>query len=1055
MTVTQHDQTRLIASGFVVVRTPLLSMHEFETWAKDAERAWQNAKQAEPDYLGLLESVRRFVERTEFAEAIQIASPVLAREINAWLQGDGPTDARRLLISIAKYLTRASFRPTPFGLFAGCTLVESGESTKLKLAPRSEGRRYSRIDSDHLALVAQHLRDDPTCRRRLPLYANTTAVSVAGRLNYVETRYQDRKRHYVLTAADQTPEVAEVLARARHGALFDELAQPLLNEGFEGVEVEQFIDELIDAHLLIPDVEPSITGGNAAQILIDTLNAAGCAPDVAAAFVKVSEQLRKIDEKPLSHGANYREALQPLYGLATRVDESRLLQVDLYKPTKEASLGSKVISDAIAAVDLLARTSVWQDPLASFASAFEARYETREVRLLEALDDEVGLGFPVAHINDGAGARADVLRRREAALANLRYRAAVDRLTKVELSEAEIRQLTWPDRAPIPDAMSLFGSLIASSAAAIDRGDYHLAVTSVNGPSGVRMLGRFAHLDPTLEARIREHLASEEELSPDVVFPEVVHLPQGRIGNVTMRPVLREYELPYLGRSGAPIDRQLNLDDLWLSVDRGRLRLRSLRLDREVRPRLTSAHSYANQQHLPVYRFLCSLQDHQCHGSLFWNWGAQSNAPFLPRITRGRVVLTPARWSVSEEEIISLSAAAKRHDLQSVRAWQQERSIPRLAVLADGDNRLPVDFESSVSTLVFLHAIRGRKTASIAESLSGIGRSPIEGVEGEYANEIVVPLVRRIAFERAEPRYSRAAAAATVQNSRRVFAFGSTWVYAKLYCGSGRIDGVLRDLIAPLIREIKRLMPSTLWFFVRYADPEPHIRLRFQVANVKELSRLTEILTPSLAAAVESGVLSRLIFDTYAREVERYGGPDAITIAESIFEVDSNTALSLLTESEEFPLLHEVPRELALLAVIDRSFSDANVDHERRILLLERALGSVSSSLRKERGLAFRRRRVDLEMALSGNPTDVGMGSLHKLLDQRTAVMGPLLEQYRKLDSDGRLHVPFVDILFSLLHMCINRAIAGGTKHEPVLYDYLQRIYRSYVGRYQDARHPD
>src|SRR6185295_7783108 len=93
----------------------------------------------------------------------------------------------------------------------------------------------------------------------------------------------------------------------------------------------------------------------------------------------------------------------------------------------------------------------------------------------------------------------------------------------------------------------------------------------------------------------------------EAVFAEIVHLPEGRIGNIAARPVLRAYEIPYLGCSGAALDRQIPVTDLRVAVRGGRVRLRSERLGREVIPRLTCAHNFSRRS-LGLYRFLCALQ---------------------------------------------------------------------------------------------------------------------------------------------------------------------------------------------------------------------------------------------------------------------------------------------------------------------------------------------------------------------------------------------------------------------------------------------------------------
>ena len=141
-----------------------------------------------------------------------------------------------------------------------------------------------------------------------------------------------------------------------------------------------------------------------------------------------------------------------------------------------------------------------------------------------------------------------------------------------------------------------------------------------------------------------------------MVFAELVHLPEGRIGNVLARPVLRDHELVLLGRSGAPAERQIGVEELTVRLVGDRVALYSPRLDAEVRPRLTTAHNPA-WRGFGVYRFLAALQADGVAGALTWDWGALSHAPFLPRVTAGTVVLSRARWQLSAAEVASVTGA--------------------------------------------------------------------------------------------------------------------------------------------------------------------------------------------------------------------------------------------------------------------------------------------------------------------------------------------------------------------------------------------------------------
>src|SRR6185295_11982695 len=216
----------------------------------------------------------------------------------------------------------------------------------------------------------------------------------------------------------------------------------------------------------------------------------------------------------------------------------------------------------------------------------------------------------------------------------------------------------------------------------LDAGRFEVLWRGAGGPSGARILGRFCHADAELSALTIEHLRAEEAHRPNAIFAEIVHLPQGRIGNILARPVLRDHEIPFLGRSGAPADKQIPVSDLRVSVEGQRIILRSARLGKEVVPRLTSAHNFVRGS-LGVYRFLCMLQSQGTVGGVSWSWDALDGALFLPRVTSGRLVLQRASWWMLESEIKELVAAKGTARWKAVQAWRARRKLPRLLLLAD------------------------------------------------------------------------------------------------------------------------------------------------------------------------------------------------------------------------------------------------------------------------------------------------------------------------------------------------------------------------------------
>ena len=420
-------------------------------------------------------------------------------------------------------------------------------------------------------------------------------------------------------------------------------------------DAREFVDELIDSQLLVATAGISVTGTEPLEAFEQQLRQYPSAAETTALLESIRVQLTTIDRrgKPGLTLARYRGLGRQLEQLPAPVTLKRLVQVDMMKPTPTATLGEAVLRELSRGVEVLQRLA--PEPRASelihFREAFAARYERRAVPLVEALDEEVGIGLTLGGSIAGAaapriaglpfvGRYADhqPWGKREQLLLGLLCAALEQQQHEVVIGRAELDALEGGDTAPLPGAFAVMARVLASSQSAVDRGDFRLVLTGTDGPSGARMLGRFCHVDPTLHRMVEEHLRAEEALEPDAVFAEIVHLPHGGIGNLVFRPVLREYEISYLGQSGAPPERQLPVTDLLVSVEGEQILLHSKRLGRRVIPRLTGAHAFRIAS-LTIYRFLCLLQNDRNSPGLWFDWGALAGAPFLPRVTTGRLVL--------------------------------------------------------------------------------------------------------------------------------------------------------------------------------------------------------------------------------------------------------------------------------------------------------------------------------------------------------------------------------------------------------------------------------
>jgi thiopeptide-type bacteriocin biosynthesis protein len=1032
------------SSGFFVLRTPLLPFDELDAWTEGADEQMLERR--------LLEAY----ERPELREALYLASPQLCEMLDAW----GSEHARKWLPALVSYFERAASRPTPFGLFAGCSLGEIGEQSCLELEERHHYRRHTRLDMDYLTALVRALETEASIRQRLSFRPNSSLYRAGGRVRYAESRLDGTLRSYHLVAVDDSAELEAVLARASAGATPDELAATLAGGGIPVDEAKEFIDELIDAQVLVSDVQPALTGAEPVPALIEAMAEHEETTEPARALRVALDSLEQLDQRGLGAPPTEYRRIESLFeDQPAKPESSRLFQLDLTKPAR-ATLGRAVVDEIARALELVAKLTprVPDDPLDRFRAAFTERYEDREVPLVEALDEEIGIGFDVSQAAESApllvglklgswNGAGPPLEERHRLLLYLVGQALRDGRRQLELSPSEIDALAPAQQPRLPDALEVMATVAAASQDELDHGRFRVLLRGASGAPGAGLLARFCHADDALRARVEEHLRLEEVQRPDALFAEIVHLPEGRVGNILLRPALRSYEIPFLGRSGAHLEAQLPVTDLLVSVasdgvDSGaaeRLVLRSRRLGCEVLPRLTSAHKYSRSS-LGVYRFLCELQRQGSVDVLTWDWRPLETLPFLPRVSSGRTVLARARWNLERRDLERFTDRA-----EAFRLWCREAGLPRWIVLAHEDQELVTDLRNPLSVEALLHHLRRREQATLVELFPSPDELCVHGAEGCFTHEIVIPFVRategRTSNRRAAPR----------ESVQRRFSPGSEWLYAKLYTGNGTADRVLTDLAEPVVQAALDTGAAERWFFVRYADPHFHVRLRVNGDPRRLVREVLPLLHEKAEPLFADGVMWRLQLDTYERELRRYGGDEGIELSEELFWHDSEAVLGIVRTLWGDEGL-DARWRLAFCG-IDRLLDDFGLDLERKRVWARGRRDSfarefdVGAQTRRVLGERYRAERKALDELL-----DLEEGDDHplapgiQLLRERSWRLAPLVERLRAREQ--RLSVSLDHVLWSYAHMHANRLLRGAHRaQELVLYDLLDRVYTSRLAR--------
>ena len=1074
-------------SGFFVLRTPLLPFGELLSWGDGLQSASRHDA-SKPEALEeawaldvriLRTRLRAVLDRPEILQALYIASPALRTGIDHWRRDPDSKKGLQAERSIVRYFERMCTRPTPFGLFSGCSvgsIAKNGEKTSLNLRPRSQYRTSSRLDFDYLFALSGALRRDDALRLELTYWPNSSLRLIAGAWHYTESRLRGTARSHHLVKLEDDQFLAAALSRAAGGASVTELVDAIIAQDTEDPpseeEAREFVLELVGNDVLVPALAPLVTGEPALEDLIRQLRSFPSGVAASTTLERARHALAELDAtSPGSSPDVYEAIADDLKALPAAVDPARLYQVDMRKPVVAAHLGVAVMDELLHAAEILARFGQSHEPddLKTFRDAFSQRYDRALVPLLEALDEETGLSF-----GQQAGEAAPLLRGlQHGAAAQPGQRNGVDstavllrklalggqRLRELELAETELPPLAAG--YSLPDSFCLFATLVGSPAA-VAAGDFQLFLRGGVGPSGARLFGRFCHADPELERCVRQHLREEERHDPDAVYAEIVYVPEGRVGNVICRPSLRDYEIPYLGRSGAPGDRQLPLTDLLIGMEGSQLVVRSRRLGKRVIPRLTSAHGFMNPTLPAVYRLLCSMQHQGKKYVPSFSWGALDSTESLPRVRVGRVVLSLAKWRLSKSEVDAITQPSRSAAFGAVQKLRVERGLPRWILYHESDNVLPADLDNPLSVDALTHVLkRSGGGVAFTEMFPEPDELCVHSEEGHFCHDLNVPLVLR---PRTAPRTasttqtveSPSMAVPAVDKRVRTHPPGSEWLYVKLYGGNVVLDEVLTTVLPALVEASVATGAVSRWFFIRYADPQDHVRIRFHGAPDRLQREVLPLLTQTLNPLLSAGRVWKVQLDTYEREIERYGGVDATIAAEDYFCADSIAVLDILRASAGDE--GQDARWRAALYGVDRLLADFGLDLETRRVTVGRWRDQRYSGAPPKQQLADRlrtERRALQTFLWAPRRPDEDLEFVRVAYDGRSRSMAPVVERLRRLAADGRLAVDTAVLLESYAHMHVNRMIRfAANAHELVIYDFLSRLYEAEIARRRRATTP-
>lgn len=1007
-----------------------------------------------------------------FEEGLYLSSPDFWKELKR--DSGKEKDKLKLQQSFSKYWLRSCSRSTPYGTFAGTAMsaVADGD-TQLVLEDNATHIRKVRLDMNYLSGIINALAQLPEIQDQVLFYRNNSLYELPDGFRYAEYRIRNNTRYYELISIEKTTYLQAILEQASSGATLKTLTDLLVTE--EEVSEEEaraFITNMWSSQLLLSGLEPCITGEDPLNGLIRQLEGM---EHVAAITAKL-KHIQTLVQQPEEGVAYYQQIEQALSDLDPDLNiPGNKIQTDLFLNTRQNTVNAQLIAAITKqAEDLRALSRANRNSnLENFKTKFYNRYEEAEVPLVIALDADLGLGY--AAVQDELSGGSELIdglalqgnREQQSFVfdyilqfVQAKYFAwKADETGTINITEAELDKLRKQVQSHrFPSSMYIMGSLFKENGQ-LDAAHFSFDLTGYGGPSAANLLGRFTYGDEQLCALTRDMLKKEEEEHPDAIYAEVVHLPQARVGNILLRPLLRGYEIPYVGRSGAAATEQIGIDDLMLSIASDEVVLRSKKHNRRVIPRLSTAHNFAMNS-LPVYQFLCDLQAQGIAQANVWDWGTLGTRKHLPRVTYKNLILKKARWKIEETDVADLPENG--HGLNDYfKTFRSARQMPQRVVYIEGDNELLIDFEEERCVTLLLHYLKRHKNIELEEFLFTPENCIVTDLHQKpYTNEIIIALGHDVdgaadtskdkEEKKREDRFGNDTYDYYNKEIKRNFSLYSEWLYFKVYCGSKTAEKVLQNTVLPFIEEGLQNQLFEKFFFIRYKDEFPHFRIRFYNRNADTQLNVQKTFMICLEPLLTDGTLQKVTLDSYSREIERYG-TDLIEEAESLFFNDSLCVLRfihLLQDNSDEPY-----RLLFAMRGIDMLLSDFGLDLQRKSALLSKLQSGFfrefggQPALQKQLNDRYRQQQAFISRHFNPeNDTENGIDEAVELFHIRSEMNIKVVAEIQKkleqeLDDQRLFH-----LLSSYIHMFMNRLfISQQRKYELLVNHFLERYYQSQI----------
>ena len=880
--------------------------------------------------------------------------------------------------SLYNYFIRAHFNPTPFGVFNSVGFLKWDEGSVMSKA--NDIRVMVKYDN---LFVSSKINESIEKNYLYLSYCANPSIYFLSNQKigfYKSENKANDKIEISYTEIDVDEDLIWLLKQFEYGKKVDLVVADLVQQGFEQEEVESFMLETIEAGLI---VETFLFNAYTDK-LYNQYN------PYNSGLINTKEYILKNTSEVAKFTKDYISEQELLFENAKPKDFYAINSFDLTTGSLELNIQEKVRKFIDFTVHHNYDTHPINDNLEKFISKLQDKYNEGFVPLSTIFNPYSGIRY------------SDIKTEHELKLNK-------EILNKILISTDKNLFLNLPveDKIEIKtNKLPASFNVILETLICKKSGESIIYIRGMGDSSALNIISRFS--DITQNA-CDDIISYEKQVNQGKILADINCVGNFRSINVAPTRQRFDYCLP-INTAYKQEANPILLSDLYVHLHNNNISLVSKKYQKQILPKKVSA---INQKLLDsdIYNFLCDFESYnQEIYSVNFNFNAyQLRLPYVPRIYLEKgILLSPAQILLVYDNF----------SLEEFRNYLQEKitqySFSKKIVITEMYRVVILDTENKKNIDLLYEKLKSTKHIYVSECLYDHFNPGITRSSENFAHELVVA-VKNPYYTRQNVDYSNLDISIIESQNTAVV---SDWLYLELFCNTYADTELFKAVYNKIILKNK----TEQFFFVNYANPDRHLRLRFKTKSTENKQHIISLVHELKL----QNIISKYHILPYEQETHRYGGIEMMELSEIIFDLDSRDFLANIADRN----FEENEQEIIAIIKVKNYLAFLGFSLDDMILHCEEAIKNYSKEFELTAQL-----RKDFNKEYTAIKFEINQYEYHDFLRHKY-LKDKLNEEIKRAQNFKILQYAWL-----IIHMSMNRHFQEKQRFNELRVYYLTKSY--------------